>query len=210
MVLLSPRAAAKRGQIAGAARRLFLAHGYAATSMDAVTAEAGVSKQTLYVYFPTKLDLLGDVVASELGRLDLASALPTGVRTLPELRATLLDFAEGFTAALLVPETVAILRLVLGEAFHMSDVRESFREALPGRLLRRATELFALADERGIIHAPHPDLTARLFVGPLMTFVALDGFLGAGDCPQPSAQELAYFVDVLLESVAVPGLSVAD
>ena len=40
---LSSRQAAKRAQIAKAARKLFLAQGYAATSMDAVTAEAGVS-----------------------------------------------------------------------------------------------------------------------------------------------------------------------
>lgn len=45
---LSPRAQAKRRQITDAARALFLSQGFARTSMDAVTAEAGVSNQTLY------------------------------------------------------------------------------------------------------------------------------------------------------------------
>ena len=55
---LSPRAQAKRQQITDAARALFLAQGFARTSMDAITAEAGVSKQTLYSYFPSKNELL--------------------------------------------------------------------------------------------------------------------------------------------------------
>ena len=71
-----PRAkrTAKRAQISRAARALFLSQGVAGTSMDAVTAEAGVSKQTLYSYFPTKLDLLSEVLITELDKLDLAEA----------------------------------------------------------------------------------------------------------------------------------------
>ena len=55
---LSDRQAAKRAQIATAARKLFLELGFAGSSMDAISAEAGVSKQTLYTYFPAKVDLV--------------------------------------------------------------------------------------------------------------------------------------------------------
>ena len=44
-----PRARAKKEQIRAGAQRLFLDKGFAATSTDAIAAEAGVSKQTLYV-----------------------------------------------------------------------------------------------------------------------------------------------------------------
>jgi len=58
----SPRrreqAAATRSQILDAARRLFLKQGYAATSMAAVAAEAGVALKTVYVVFETKSGLL--------------------------------------------------------------------------------------------------------------------------------------------------------
>jgi AcrR family transcriptional regulator len=58
----SPRrrdqAAATRRQILGAAQRLFERDGYAATTMAAVAAEAGVSLKTVYVAFETKSGLL--------------------------------------------------------------------------------------------------------------------------------------------------------
>ena len=58
----SPRrreqAAATRAQILASAQRLFERDGYAATSMAAVAAEAGVSLKTVYVVFETKSGLL--------------------------------------------------------------------------------------------------------------------------------------------------------
>lgn len=58
----SPRrqeqAAATRRSILDAAQRLFETQGYAATTMDAVAAEAGVALKTVYVAFATKSGLL--------------------------------------------------------------------------------------------------------------------------------------------------------
>jgi AcrR family transcriptional regulator len=58
----SPRrreqAAATRAQILTSAQRLFERDGYAATSMAAVAADAGVSLKTVYVVFETKSGLL--------------------------------------------------------------------------------------------------------------------------------------------------------
>jgi AcrR family transcriptional regulator len=58
----SPRrrqqAAATRHEILEAARRLFEEHGYAATTMAAIAAEAGVAQKTVYVAFETKSGVL--------------------------------------------------------------------------------------------------------------------------------------------------------
>ncbi len=58
----SPRrreqAAATRREILGAAQRLFERHGYSATSMAAIAAEAGVALKTVYLAFETKRGLL--------------------------------------------------------------------------------------------------------------------------------------------------------
>ena len=90
---LSPRAQAKRRQITDAARRLFLSQGFARTSMDAITAEAGVSKQTLYAYFPSKDDLLLAIVAEALQALGPQHGV-RAPRTRAELRAALIGFGE--------------------------------------------------------------------------------------------------------------------
>src|SRR6266852_758971 len=54
----SPRrrqqAAATRGEILDAAKRLFAEQGYAATTMAAIAGEAGVALKTVYVAFETK------------------------------------------------------------------------------------------------------------------------------------------------------------
>src|ERR687884_2044258 len=58
----SPRrraqAAATRRDILDAAQRLFERRGYAATTMGAIAAEAGVALKTVYVAFETKSGLL--------------------------------------------------------------------------------------------------------------------------------------------------------
>jgi len=60
-------AAKRRSEIIGAASRAFDANGYAATTMDAVAAEAGVAKGSLYNYFPSKRELFIQVFTTALG-----------------------------------------------------------------------------------------------------------------------------------------------
>jgi AcrR family transcriptional regulator len=67
----SPRrqeqAAATRQAILEAAQRLFQRQGYAATSMPAIAAEAGVALKTVYVAFDTKAGLLHALWEARLG-----------------------------------------------------------------------------------------------------------------------------------------------
>ncbi|HLZ36705.1 MAG TPA: TetR/AcrR family transcriptional regulator [Mycobacteriales bacterium] len=62
---------ARRTQLLGAAREVFVAHGYHAAAMDHIAERAGVSKPVLYQHFPGKLELylaLLDQHAEELLR----------------------------------------------------------------------------------------------------------------------------------------------
>lgn len=202
---LSTRQVAKRAQIARAARTLFLAQGYAATSMDAVTAEAGVSKQTLYSYFGTKLDLLASVLHVELSRLELAPPASDPPTTVAELRRLLVDFCAMFTERLMVPDSVALLRLVLAEAFRVPELRESVRDALPAQVLARTEALLGHANAIGIIRTSNLRLSARMFVGPLMSFVILDGVIRGEDIEPPSRSDLEFIVDAFLATVEASG-----
>ncbi|CAL9353830.1 hypothetical protein SUDANB121_00532 [Nocardiopsis dassonvillei] len=56
------RSRATRARIARAAAGLFTARGYAATSVQAIAAEAGVGVQTVYYTFGTKAAVLGEAV----------------------------------------------------------------------------------------------------------------------------------------------------
>ena len=55
------QALATRARIAAAAQRLFRAQGYAATSMEAIAAEAGVAVSTVYAIFRNKRSILGAI-----------------------------------------------------------------------------------------------------------------------------------------------------
>lgn len=101
-------------RIIKAGTHIFLRDGYEKTSMDAVAAEAGISKRTLYSRFPGKADLfeavVNDVLQKSLGPLD-ARRILRGT-----LYDSLLAFAENLLACALVPDVIALERVVAGEA----------------------------------------------------------------------------------------------
>lgn len=57
---------ARPGELLEAALELFVEKGYAATRVDEVAARAGVSKGTLFLYFPSKEDLFKAVVRKSI------------------------------------------------------------------------------------------------------------------------------------------------
>jgi AcrR family transcriptional regulator len=63
------RTEATTGQLLDAARRLFAADGYNATSLDGVVAAAGVTKGALYHHFSSKRDLFRGVFEREQAAL---------------------------------------------------------------------------------------------------------------------------------------------
>jgi AcrR family transcriptional regulator len=71
----------RRQEILEAAVKVFDACGYSAATMEAVAAEAGISKGSIYNYFQNKQDLFGHVFKQSLAASDLADTEPD--RSLP-------------------------------------------------------------------------------------------------------------------------------
>ncbi|WP_029478035.1 TetR/AcrR family transcriptional regulator [Deinococcus frigens] len=206
---MSPRAQAKRQQITAAARQLFLAQGYARTTTEAIARAGGVSKQTLYAYFPGKVELLAAIVEQELADLEPGQPDQVPPQSLAELRRRLLGVAGAVTGRLLNADALALLRLLIGEAMHLPELRGLLRQAFPARILSTAERLLAAADHAGLIHAPSPELSARMFIGPVMSFIALDGLFSNTLPTPPDSATLARLVDLFLLTVA-PGSEQAD
>lgn len=201
----SPRSRAKREQITAAARALFLAGGYERTSMEAIRRAAGISKQTLYVYFPGKVELLSAVVIRELADIEVGGAALSPPGTPGELRDRLLLLARTLTGQLMRPDMLALLRLLIGEAVHLPELRGALRRAFPGRLLASTEALLAAAHAGGLIQVPDANLSARMFIGPLISFVALDGLLSSGPPAPPGEDTLTRLVDLFLRTVSGGG-----
>src|SRR5215467_12189307 len=75
---------ARRKQLLGAARQVFVARGYHAAAMDEIAERAGVSKPVLYQHFPGKLELYIALLDQSVGRL--VEAVRTALRATTENR----------------------------------------------------------------------------------------------------------------------------
>ena len=130
--------------ILGAARELFLEHGFSDVSMDAVTARAGVSKATVYGHFATKEELFAAVIRSSALRKWWRgwrrSRSRVGIR-----EADLEAFSVAFQASALVPEARAWQRLVIAEAQRRPELAQTLYESGPAKVLAM---LETLSEER--------------------------------------------------------------
>lgn len=200
------RAEAKRSQIVAGAQRLFLAQGYAATSTDAIAAAAGVSKQTLYVYFPSKEDLVVAVLRRLINPAAPDELIPFGLDQAPAdraaLRRVLVELAGRMIASVMQPDYLALLRVIIAEAPRQPRLAELFRATVPERGLPAVTSLLARAAENGVVVIADLDDAARLFIGALLTYALLDGlFVVDGPPRPPSSERIEAIVDLFLRAV---------
>ncbi|HEY1643701.1 MAG TPA: TetR/AcrR family transcriptional regulator [Streptosporangiaceae bacterium] len=87
---------ARRRQLLGAARDVFVAQGYHAAAMDEIAEKAGVSKPVLYQHFPGKLELylaLLDESVAELNRI-VGAALSSTTDNKQRVSATFQAFFD--------------------------------------------------------------------------------------------------------------------
>ncbi len=201
------RAEAKRTQIVGGAQRLFLAQGYAAASTDAIAAEAGVSKQTLYAYFPSKEELLVAVLRRLISPASPDELMLFGLDQSPAdrvaLRRVLIDLAERMIAAVMQSAYLALLRVIIAEAPRQPHLADLYRATVPERGLLAVTSLLARAAENGVVVIADLDAAARLFIGALLTYALLDGlFVVDGPPRPPSSERIEAIVDLFLRAVA--------
>ena len=120
-------------RILNAAKTLFLHDGYEKTSMDAIAAELGISKRTLYSRFSNKADLFEAVVVEVLeNNLSVVTAVDVSGKP---LRQQLLVLAERFLAITVVPDIIALERVVIGESRQFPQLAELIYEHGGDRLL---------------------------------------------------------------------------
>jgi TetR/AcrR family transcriptional repressor of mexJK operon len=203
---LNPRARAKRDQIREGARRVFLERGFAGASTDAIASEAGVSKQTLYAYFPAKETLLADVLR-HLIHEDPQNRLPEGVAmplgTSEELRGALGSLARELIARLMQPDYLALTRVVINETPRLPQVGSLFRSAVPEQLLGNVVRILEGARGAGVIREVDADAASRMFMGALLTYAIMDGLLvGDGPPSPPPPERTGRIVDLFMKTIS--------
>ena len=98
-----------------------------------------------------------------------------------------------------------IIRLLLAEAAHVPELRHRFLEALPYQLLGRATAILTAAADSGVIVLDHPEISIRMLVGPLISYVTFGGLM-SNDAPEPpGADTIEWLVDAYLRTLDFGG-----
>ncbi|WP_193161568.1 TetR/AcrR family transcriptional regulator [Microbulbifer hainanensis] len=160
-----PKDPAKRQAILDAAKDLFLSQGFAGTSMDAVAAEAGVSKLTVYSHFSDKETLFFSAVESKCENL-----MPMPMFTLAEgdsLEEMLNRIGVAFLGMIDGEDSVRLLRVMCAMAAQDEAMTRLFYEAGPQRTLNGMTRFLSRAAELGLLRLDDPTGAAEFFFGML-------------------------------------------
>lgn len=122
---------AREARILQAALTVFSQAGYSGATMDAVAAEAGMSKPTLYQYFASKEALFQAMLLPHRDRMLTPFAQPSG----RGLAHDLLNFAWAYADTVMEPEMLALARLIIGEVQRFPEIGAAYQAAGPDRLL---------------------------------------------------------------------------
>lgn len=191
-----PLDAAKHQAIVDTAAHLFFLNGYAATAIEQVAADAGVSKVTIYNQFGDKRALFAAAVTCECekmrGHFSL-DAMPHGT-----IRERLTAIGEAIVAFLSRPEMIQFERRIAAETEHDAAIGEAFLEAGPRRMKLGFALWLAHAAEVGDLAIDDPLLAAEQFVSMCKGMGDLERRFGAVIAPDHSRQRIRGAVDVFL------------
>jgi AcrR family transcriptional regulator len=163
------RRSERREQILTAATAAFARTGYAATSLEDIAAEAGVTRVILYRHFESKADLYRSVLDRAKQRLDAATGAP--------------EFTDASIDALLAAaaDDPAAFRLL----FHHAAREPDFKEEMD----RLRAEAFALTHRQ--LARVIPDRRWARWAAQLVPVVAIEAVTAWLDAGQPDREEAA-------------------
>lgn len=186
----SARMARTRRTIIDGATELFLARGFAGTSMEDVALASHVSKQTVYAHFGSKEALFLDIVHGMTGgagdRLQEQVADPSEDTPLERF---LLDFADRQLILVLTPRLMRLRRLVIAEVDRFPQLGKELHAQGPGRSIKRLSAAFATYRARGLLAAEDTAQAAGFFNWLIMGGPVNDAML-LGDEAAPDADRL--------------------
>lgn len=201
------RADARPDEVLDAALAVFAEKGYAATRVEDVARQAGVSKGTVYLYFASKEALIEGIVRRAVA--------PIAQRALPDLeqfegdpRLPITMLMTVLAQQLAQPDKIAVPRLILREVMSFPTIAELYRKEVLGKVMPALAGLIERGVKTGKLRQVDPELTVRSIIGPVLAHVALAEIFGI----KPEGEGLsldrlvANHLDILFHGIsAEPG-----
>jgi AcrR family transcriptional regulator len=156
------------GQILNAALAVFGEHGLAASRLEDIAKRAGLSKGTIYLYFPNKEELFREVV-----RHMVVPQLEAGERLAAEHTAAtaterLMDFMRRYWTFIRSEQFAPIFRLIHAEIHNFPDLASFYAEEVVSRGHRLVTAIIARGIDSGEFRAIDPAVAARMLTAPFV------------------------------------------
>ncbi len=197
------RKEARPGELLAAAVDVFVEKGYAATRVEEVAARAGVSKGTLFLYFPSKEELFKAVVRENI------SGMYAGWSA--EIDGFTADSAEMLVYAMNVwwkqagrSKASGICKLMMAEACNFPELAAFYAQeveapgtALLARIVQRGVD-------RGEFRAVDVAYAAYALKAPMMFLMLHPDSVADGFDPE---RFLRTQIDLLLNGLAVPAIA---
>jgi TetR/AcrR family transcriptional regulator len=159
-------------QIIDAALAIFGERGLAAARLEDIAKRAGLSKGTIYLYFPNKEELFREVIRHtivaqiERAERELAAAAQQSAGD------TLAQFVRGYWGFLRSPTFAALFRLIHAELSNFPDLARFYGREVIERVLRLVTGIIERGVRSGEFRRVDPAVTARM-LGPMLLMHAM-------------------------------------
>ena len=199
------RKEARPGELLDAALALFVEKGFAATRVEEVAARAGVSKGTLFLYFPSKEELFKAVVHENAGR-HVADAFREVAGFTGSSAELLREFVRRWWTQYGGTPAAGLTKLIMSEAANFPDLAQYYQD----EVVQPSHELVRRIVQRGIarkeFRAIDLTLASHLIVAPLVQMVTWR-FSLAPCCPATQMPDPLKLLDMHAD-MAVRGLKI--
>jgi AcrR family transcriptional regulator len=176
MATRTRRKDARPAEIIAAALASFADKGYAATRLEDVAADAGISKGTIYLYFPTKEELFRAVVRRAV--LPNLEAAETDMAGHSGSSADLLRMLAQRFLRLLDSDLTAVPKLVLAESGNFPAIAQFYADAVLRRAFTLVEGILTRGVARGEFRPIDVHATLPLFAGPFVLLALWKHSLG--------------------------------
>ena len=158
---------ARPAEIVTAALEVFAERGFSAARLDDVAARAGISKGTLYLYFPSKEELFKAVVREAL--LPNLERVERLLRAHPGPAAAQLEMMIGQIGALLQGTQIGVIpKLIIAEAGNFPELARFYLEEVVQRGLGLLAGILERGIESGEFRAVDVGHSARTVIAPVL------------------------------------------
>ena len=152
-------------EILAAALDCFAKSGFSGTRLDDIAAAAGVTKGTLYLYFPNKEAIFKAVVRQSV--LPTIALAEEHVTKATEPASVMLEWLLRRWQETSLPSQCAISKIVVAEAGSFPDLARFYLEEVVARGMHTVSSILRKGIERGEFRDFDVDNTTRCIVWPL-------------------------------------------